>query len=184
MSSNREELAHMGQRNVSNLLMLRVEALEDSLEDMRRGLADRGVFAHVGSTPAIDTVDASASLPTVIALANAIRTAYEAHRVDVTAHDAADSTNTIAAPAATDQASSNTLLNELQTDLNAHMALAASHQASGRPRLGGAGGLAATAADATTVATDLTTSFALANSLKRTFNRHAAGIRQHNIVAS
>jgi hypothetical protein len=90
----------------------------------------------------------------------------------------------VTAPAATDQTTANALLNELQTDINAHMALAAPHQGTGRPRLGGTGGFAAVAADATTVASNEATSATLANSLKRTFNRHIAGIRVHNLVAS
>ena len=49
---------------------------------------------------------------------------------NVATHFTADATNTIAAANATDQTSLNTLLNELKTDINAHMASAPTTNAS------------------------------------------------------
>lgn len=109
-----------------------------------------------------------ADLAATIVIANALRAAYEAHRVLTSHHIAADSTNTVAAAAATDQASVNTLLNELKVDLNAHQALATAHDVG---PLDGAVG-AAPGAEATADATDLASSKALAQSLAILWNRH------------
>jgi len=111
------------------------------------------------------TVANATSLATSLALCKALVTAYYSHRTDTEAHDAADTTNTVAstvadivdlasavtaanqlkaaynahrsqsgvhpnndsgnatsASNATDQGSLNTLLNELKTDFNAHLA--------------------------------------------------------------
>ena len=93
----------------------------------------KGVLAvHMADTSAHLVADSTnvnfdgyalaSNLATGIALANAIKVDYEAHRVDTSSHVNADSTHTISASAATDQNSLNTLLNELKSDINAHIA--------------------------------------------------------------
>jgi hypothetical protein len=77
---------------------------------------------------AFDGYAAASDLATAIALANAIKVDYTAHIANTSVHLNADSTNTVAASAATDQSSLNTLLNELKTDINAHINLAGSVQ--------------------------------------------------------
>lgn len=64
----------------------------------------------------------ASDLATVIALANAMKVNHNAHCANTDCHLNADSTNTVSASAASDQSSSNTLLNELKSDLNAHIA--------------------------------------------------------------
>lgn len=71
---------------------------------------------------ALDLTDNTTKLATAILLANAIKVDYEAHRVSTVFHVNADSSHTISASAATDQNSLNTLLNELKTDITAHIA--------------------------------------------------------------
>ena len=72
---------------------------------------------------AITTADAT-DLASAITLANAIKAAYNTggHINTASVHFNADATNTVAAANASDQSSLNTLLNELKTDLNAHIA--------------------------------------------------------------
>jgi hypothetical protein len=74
-------------------------------------------------TAAITTADAL-DLATGITLANAIKTSFNTggHINTASVHFNADATNAIAAANATDQSSLNTLLNELKTDINAHIA--------------------------------------------------------------
>ena len=104
----------------------------------------------------------------------ALKAAYRAHRVDTGAHVAADSTNTISAATATDLASTQTLLNELKTDINAHLVLEASHRGISRA-------WAATSRPSRPrTAPDLTTTQALANALKAILNRWAG--RAHHVA--
>lgn len=77
-------------------------------------------LAHKATNTAISTADAT-DLATGITLANAIKSSYETHRASTGKHYTADSTNTISSSDASDQSSLNTLLNELKTDLNAHI---------------------------------------------------------------
>ncbi len=86
-----------------------------------RTLSDDG--AHKVTSTLISTADAT-DLATGITLGNALKAAYETHRASTTHHYTADATNTITADDATDQSSLNTLLNELKTDINAHILLA------------------------------------------------------------
>lgn len=130
----------------------------------------------------------TASDDEIVALANELRTDYEAHRVvtgfeaalialanetkaDYNAHivleggvhGAADGTNTTTAANATDVATAITLLNELRTDYEAHRVLTA----------GGVHGAADTAnAIAAPAATNGLTAIALAIDLKSKFNAH------------
>lgn len=72
-----------------------------------------GVNSVISAAAAID-------LATAITRANEVKADYNLHVASTTYHYVADATNTIAAANATDQASLNTLLNELKTDVNAH----------------------------------------------------------------
>lgn len=134
------------------------------------GLSDAGqaVVAVVASTlVTTPTVSAATNvgLSSTIALANALKADYNAHRI-LTAgsvHGAADSTNATTSADATDLASLITLLNELKTDYNAHRILTA----------GGVHGAADTTnAITTSNATTLATASALASALKSAYNAH------------
>ena len=128
-----------------------------------------GTIFHADASTAISTADAS-DLPTVIALANAIKASYNLHIASVCsastgqgAHLSVDAANAITSANASDQATANTLLNELKTDYNVHRASAVFHHT----------------ADATNTissanATDLGTSITLANELKTDINLHYA----------
>jgi hypothetical protein len=112
----------------------------------------------------LDVTTATAvDLATSIALANALKAAYNGHIAKTDAHKAADAANVTTSADATDLASTQTLLNEIKTDFNAHIVSTTFHANSG-------------AADnvATANATDQTTSNALANALKTAFNAHHA----------
>lgn len=86
-------------------------------------LADTLAHKVVDSTNVVAaTVASVVDLASAITAANQLKTAYTAHIASTTHNYNADATNTIAAVNATDQSSLNTLLNELKTDLNAHMA--------------------------------------------------------------
>jgi len=89
----------------------------------------RGVYnTHLDSDAAHKIKDpkpaltAASTLATAITLANAIKADYNTHRASTTYHYNADATNVVTSADATDQSSLNTLLNELKTDLNAHLA--------------------------------------------------------------
>ncbi len=104
-----------------------------------------------------------------ILLANDSKTKYEAHRVDATVHNSADSTNIISAPDATDLTSLVTLANEMKQDYNAHIADATVHNA----------------ADTTNVviaanATDIVSAVELINSIKAAYEAHRADTTIHN----
>jgi hypothetical protein len=90
------------------------------------------VHLHADATSGLAIPAACTDLPTAIALLNALRTGYEAHRVLVGSgpaqvHLAADTTDVIVAPAATDQQSAGLLANDLKTVLNAHEANLVAH---------------------------------------------------------
>lgn len=140
----------------------------DSHVALISGLRATGALLHEedGVDDVIETADAS-DLATSIALANALRAWWATHIADTDKHIAADSTNTTTAPVATDLAETQTLLNEIKTDFNAH------HDAAAYHHVGGEGGPVAAPADVTTAnATDQSTANALANALKAACNRH------------
>lgn len=129
-----------------------------------------GSIFHADASTAISTATAS-DLPTVVALANAIKASYNLHIASVCsastgqgAHLSVDAANGITSADATDQASANTLLNELKTDYNVHRASAVFHHTAD-----------GTNAIASANATDLATSITLANELKTDINLHYAG---------
>lgn len=87
-------------------------------------LADAAAHSAADTTNALTVARPSdaATLAEIYAFLNNAKAKYEAHRVQSGIHATDDSTNTISASNATDQSSTNTLANELKTDINAHMA--------------------------------------------------------------
>ena len=81
-------------------------------------------IAHNTAVSAAITTATATDDTTAIALANAIKAAYNTHRTASNVHFNNDSTNATAAVDASDATSCNTLLNELKTDVNAHLASA------------------------------------------------------------
>lgn len=69
-----------------------------------------------------ELVSSIVSLPTASDVANGLKAALNAHFVESGVHPSNDMARTISSPDATDQSSLNTLLNELKTDFNAHIA--------------------------------------------------------------
>lgn len=110
------------------------------------------------------------SASTIVAFTNALRTAYEAHRVIVTGapaiHGLADAVNTVGA-AATDLATALTLLNDIKVKYNLHHVYTT-------------GGVHAGAGDTNTVtaanATDLATAIVLAEDIKAMYNAHRVNV--------
>jgi hypothetical protein len=92
--------------------------------------ADRSAHGTVFTAAvALGEVSASlenvAKLAAIVALANQIKSRYESnHRATASVHPNNDATNAIAAADATDQTSVNTLLNEMRTEIPAHIILA------------------------------------------------------------
>jgi hypothetical protein len=123
--------------------------------------------ANPDSVGLVESPDASGAgapgLASVVLLANEERAKIVAHFAsigDLGAHLAA-SAEVIAAPAATDQTTANTLLDELKADLNDAMNEAGHHIVAD-----------ATNAVSAAAATDLATSITLANDIKAVFNAH------------
>jgi uncharacterized phage protein gp47/JayE len=127
---------------------------------------------NAGAEPVVATdltggevrVDAlTADLATLLTLANELKADYEAHRILTSGpvHQAADTTNTIAAADATDLSSLLTLANELKADYNAHADDGTAHYN------------ADTGNDVTEAnATDLETAALLLDDLKTQYNAH------------
>lgn len=74
-----------------------------------------------------DSFATTSGFATIVDLANDVRTQYTAHLAMGTWHLAADSTNTLTSPAATDWDSAVTLLNELRTQYTGHLAAGTWH---------------------------------------------------------
>ena len=104
-----------------------------------------------------------------ILLANDFKTQYEAHRVDVVAHNSADTTNVINAATATDLATLLLLANDIKTQYNAHCADAVAHNSPDITNV-------ITAATATDIATAVT----LLNDAKVMYGGHCVDIVAHN----
>jgi hypothetical protein len=156
-------------RNLSSAKIDRILAVQNQQRsDILRMRA--GLVFHADASTAISAADAT-TVPTVIALANAIRASYVLHIASVVsattgqgAHIAADETNVLVAPVATDQDTANTLLNDVKAKYNAHRVLTSSHPVAD-----------ATNAIAAADATDAASSYTLANELKADLNLHYAG---------
>ena len=97
----------------------------------------------------------------VITVANALRTAYEAHRPDATYHVVADAVNLITAPVASSLATAITLLNDIKAKYNLHRVQVTVHGLDDTQNV-------TVAPDAT----NLPTAVALADELKHDFNLH------------
>jgi galactitol-specific phosphotransferase system IIB component len=97
-----------------------------TLVNQLKGVTDRHFVdtrAHNTAVSAVTTLADATDLTTAIALANDIKSRYNTggHVNGSNIHFNNDSTNTIAAANATDQTTLDTLLNELKTDVNAHI---------------------------------------------------------------
>lgn len=95
-----------------------------------------GLIIHADATAAITTADAVSGdgYVTSIALVNACRASYVAHIASACSastglgcHMAADATNVLSAPVATDEASAITLANDIKAKYNLHRASTAAH---------------------------------------------------------
>lgn len=120
-----------------------------------------GPIAHkTDDTATVTTADADDE-DTLVALANALKAAYNTHRASTTYHAAADTTNTVSSSDATDEASAITLINEIKADLNAHRSQTGVH-------------LTTDSHNQTVLAnaTDEDTAYALVNEIKRRYNGH------------
>lgn len=107
------------------------------------------------------TADQATYETDVVTLANAVRSAYEAHRVSTSYHVAADTINVITAPVASDLASAIVLLNDVKAMYNAHRTESGVHGLDDTQNV-------TVAANAT----GLSSAVLLADELKHDFNLH------------
>ena len=162
------------QRSTVNGLIVNLKDVADRL-DADSGVNDTAYATDLFTTYHVDYVadmDSLEAVPdataldasTIVTLANAIKTAYEAHRADTTGdnstevHEAADSTNTVTTSDATDESEAYTLLNEIKVDFNAHLSQGGVH-------LNNDGDNTVSDADATDTATAVTLAVALKDAL-------------------
>jgi hypothetical protein len=141
--------------------------LQDARNDMVN-LAAGATLYHQGiDDGALEgRADAAVTLASAIELVNSLRRKIVAHFVSTGqagAHATADTTNAIAAPAATDLATGLALVNELATDFDAHLTQAGVHL--NNDTTNAVGGSAAT---------DLATLITRVNSVKAKYNLHTA----------
>lgn len=87
-------------------------------------LADDLAHKVADPAPVLVKPTSSSTLVDLQTFVNAVKADYNTHRASTTYHGVADGTNTITSADATDQASADTLANELKADLNLHMAAA------------------------------------------------------------
>jgi len=118
------------------------------------------IYRHFINRAAITTADAS-NEATAVALANALKTDYNLHRVSTTQHNSADSTNAVTTANATDYAGALALANEIKADYNAHRSQDGIHISDDGYHL-------VEHANATNDATTLT----LLNEIKLVYNQH------------
>ncbi len=156
-------------RNIDTLVIqaLVTQANAQRLDELK---IKAGTIIHADASTAITQADASASDPTIVALANAVKASYNAHVASAAsaatgqgAHIAADATNPTAVVDATDLTTAQTLLNDIKAKYNAHRVLLASHATADATNV-------IASADATNQATAVT----LANELKTDINLHYA----------
>ena len=140
-----------------------------------------GVFAHKAATTAIAVADLSAgsvydaaALAAVKALIDEFRVDYEAHRVNVTFHAAADTTNVLGgSPTITTWADAAEALNNMKAQLNAHVPFSSGASPHANP-----GTTLVTAANA--VSTDIDSCITLANDIKAKYNSHRTEATVHS----
>ncbi len=108
--------------NSSNLATA-ITLANDVLRVLQAHFKDMAAHKTVQS-PVINLTDlaSTAVLATVQTRANALKAAYEAHRLLANVHFTNDGTNTLTQADASDQTTLNALLNEMKTDINAHVA--------------------------------------------------------------
>jgi phage tail sheath protein FI len=129
-----------------------------------RGVSEGQVLAiEHGPTPE--------TLAESIALANSLKSLYNSHRADTSAHNSADSTNIVSAANASNLPTLLTLANEIRTDYTAHLANAVAHNS----------------ADATNViassvpsATDLASAIVLLVALRDAYEGHRIDETAHD----
>jgi hypothetical protein len=95
---------------------IRAVAIAHAKDANAHKVADSTFLAAIPAEPT--------DLATAITFLNAVKAAYGTHIASTTFHYTADATNTIVAANASDQATSQTLANELKTDVTAHIAAA------------------------------------------------------------
>lgn len=154
----------MGTKTITDPLPLaHAKVLLEEVNNIQTTLVQAGRLPHTGPEGVanlVTTANAS-SESTSVALANALKAAYNLHRARTDVHLAADGTNAVSSADATNLASAQTLLNEIKTDFNAHIASATFHRSADSLNT-----------ISTADASDQGTANALANALKAAFNRH------------
>jgi hypothetical protein len=121
-----------------------------------------GHYSAPGAAAMITTLADATTLPTTIALANDLKLKINLHIADGSpVHKAADATNGITTAVASDQTTSNTLLNAIKAKYNAHLILSGVHFTNDATNT-------VTAADAT----DAGSSQTLATEIKAKYNAH------------
>jgi hypothetical protein len=147
-----------------------VNQLRTEYEDHRVRLLDAGSAAVHGSADTVNVCAVAAVDPAagtwseVNALAAALKTQYEAHRVRVASscHAGTDAVNVVSASAVTTiQTALDTILNEEKTDFNAHIQLMTSHLMLDKSML-------VTVANSSSAATAI----ALSTALRSSYNDH------------
>lgn len=164
----------MTTRNIPDLPPSKATGAVAALQELIPALGAMGVLPHLDVGSPVATADAS-DLATSVALANALKAAWNTHCASTAQHASADATNVASSADATDLASVQTLLNELKGDFNAHVVSGTFHR-------GAADKIhSITSANAT----DQNTANTLANELKADFNAHTqAGAKTLAVVAS
>lgn len=177
-------------RSIPNLPGTKIDGLIAAVNEAQDALASQGLLPHYcradGTSAVASALAALQALPaattegTAVAATNACVALYEAHRVSTDAHDAADSTNAVAASAATNEATAITRINELKGDFNAHIVLDASHRG-----LIGSAGSVAIATIGTADATNTASLYALVEAARLALERHIeAGAKPLEVVPS
>jgi hypothetical protein len=85
-------------------------------------LADDLAHKAADAPPALTQPTSTSTLAALQTFLNAVKADYNVHRASTTYHYTADATNTITSADGSDQATSDTLANEIKLDFNAHMA--------------------------------------------------------------
>jgi len=159
-------------RNVINLNIPRDAAQTEEYNNLVNALGAVGVLLHLEPAQTGDVITTADATDTTtrVALANILRTAYNAHIASTAKHGVADATNPTSAAAATNDATALTLINEIKADFNAHQALITGGVHRGK---GGQGStVSAPVAITTADGTDATTTGVLINAVKAAFNLH------------
>lgn len=163
--------------NVNDLFMLNVDGADYSANlpaGTAVSLAAIVAYINAGYAATAPAADQATALSALVALANEIKSDYNAHRANSGGvwHTVSDVTNVVAAADASDLATAIVLLNEEKLDLNAHFA--------------NTGGAYHSVADTFNVitapdATDLRSALILAYDLKTKYNLHRTQATVHAI---